>query len=311
MGHVNPDVLDIELLAFYTQEGQNPTMVRKLYQKFIDYVSPNEHIQGIFIQAKPFLPGAVIMTPGRFIMYRPHMTGSSDTETFWWEMYNIRPRIEEGMFFSTFLVDLHPKCGTGPPPTVGMDYLPKAQALKLLSYAREQFRFWDDENRVRMLQDLRAQAGGLQLQGDVAGLSHAEKVVVPVPASIRKPPTLIQPAPEPHKAPEILPEALLKEKEEKKAPAEPAPNPLPVQTVKQEFDLIPIGKKKIPILPIPKQVAEPAVPIAPTPPPTQAADQQSPSSTINALKQLKELFDEGLIEREEYMKKRSEILARI
>lgn len=153
---------ELKLISHHLEEGQNPALVKKTYDKVKPILGKGEAIQGIYVQCKPLLPGGIVVTPYQLIFYKPGAFGAAHIENYWWG-FLVKPQIKENIFSSTFSIQISERSGN--PKTLGMDWLPKKQALKLLYWARAQCRFWEDEWRIWDLQDAKAKSGTFILPG--------------------------------------------------------------------------------------------------------------------------------------------------
>lgn len=158
------------LRKFLTEE-QDPAQVQKVFANVRQILTGGEEILYIAVQ-KPLMslsPDSVVLTNKRFIVYRPTLLGGANFQDYIWRDLH-DARLSEGMINST--VTLHTVKGQ----ILTLGDLPKAQARKLYSFAQEMEERVREERRTREMEEKRAAAGGIVLQG---GLPTA-----PAPASV-------------------------------------------------------------------------------------------------------------------------------
>jgi hypothetical protein len=264
---IGPDILER-----YTQEGQNPVLVREILYKIRRLIMPSENVVGIFIQLKPVLNSAAIVTNERLIFHRPTIYGGAYIEEYWWRVL-VNARIEEGIIEATFRMDLRRESGllNEGPVTIGITWLPRGQARKLYAVAKEMDLWWNDEWRRRHLEEVNAATGGFGLK------SLGQMIAKPL---YRKDnPKLPEFSNEPAK--QIIQDALER-----------------------------AGVPELPVLPIEKKDEPPA--ILPTQAPIQSViKEEQLTDPTEKLRQLKELLDSNLISPQEYQTRKAAILSEI
>ena len=309
---------DYKLLEHYCAEGQNPADVRRIYQAVQPAISSYEIIQGIYVQCKPILRGAAVVTQWRLMFYQPKLFGGAYMEEFGWGGL-VLPQVEEHLFFSTFLINLSERTGT--PKTIGMSWLPKQQALKLLSWARAQFRFWDDEWRIRDLQDARAKAGTFLFPGAVDPSNPIENIAAPIEPIIKDP---LDTEKKLHMIPQNLPKSSIMpmagspfmphpmigtqpqlQQPQQAQPAQQVSLSIRLQKIVQDgIQQLASANVQPDEISISEKIIDQPMPMHQI---TYQTDAKKPPK-IERLKKLKELLDQGLISNEDYMARRKEIL---
>ena len=149
------------VISAFISEQQKPTQVSEIFSKVSGILTKDERITYISIQNKPIVnvqPDAVVLTNRRFIVYRPKMFGRVDFEDYIWRDLN-DANLKEGMMGST--ITLHTVTGK----IISIDYLPKPQARKVYSTAQEMEERVREERRLREMEETRAAAGGVVIQG--------------------------------------------------------------------------------------------------------------------------------------------------
>ena len=103
-------------------------------------------------------PDCAVLTTRRFIIYRAKLLGRADFDDYIWrDLFDVR--LKEGMLGATLTMR------TTRATTISIDYLPKLQARKLYRFAQEMEEKAMEERRVRQLEEHRAAAGGIVVQG--------------------------------------------------------------------------------------------------------------------------------------------------
>ena len=124
-----------EQLKSFLNEEQDPKAVEKISQKLQDLLMKNEEVGYIGVQKKPALnvfPDSIVLTDRRIIMCRPKNLGlSMDFTDYTWEDV-AATTVKENILGSEFTFS------TRDDVQISIDYLPKAQARKIYTYAKEQ-----------------------------------------------------------------------------------------------------------------------------------------------------------------------------
>lgn len=143
-------------------EEQDPAMVEQVKEKISQILTRGEEMQYIAVQKKPgvnLAPDCVVLTSKRFIIYRPRMFGRVDFEDYIWRDLH-DARLKEGMLGATFMVT------STNGHQLAIDSLPKAQARRLYQFAQEMEEYVRDERRWREMEERRAGAAGIYMQGN-------------------------------------------------------------------------------------------------------------------------------------------------
>jgi len=149
-------------LARFLNEEQDPSTVNKVYQKISEILTRNEEIAYIAVQKKPLnlnlSPDCIVLTTRRFIVYHPRVFGQVEFEDYIWRELK-DAQIKEGIVGATFTIS------TVRGEQFTIEHLPKAQARRLYSYAQEMEENVLEERRLRAMEETRAAAGGVMIQG--------------------------------------------------------------------------------------------------------------------------------------------------
>lgn len=275
-----PPAKQQDVLVNFINEGQNPLIVRDLYAKLQPMLTTDEHIVNIFIQHKLIgLNSSAIVTNWRLFLHHPHIIGGATIESHLWRLLG-HPIVKEGPIYGEFSIETRFE----PIKMMKLLFLPKLQALRLFSLAKEQADWWDEEHRLRNLELQRAASGGLVLKGGLSGMAEQPHPVVPLPHA----PFPFHPPAAPGISTTGIPPA-----------AGPALRAIKVEEPEE-----------------PKSIQEAAP--SPTLEPTQLSPEEPPSSAtasstdpLERLRQLKLMLDQGLISKEDYAEKRQQILDQI
>jgi hypothetical protein len=148
------------LLAKFLSEEQDLAQVQQVFAKVRQILTNGEEILYIAVQKRliSFSPDSVVLTNKRFITYRPTLFGGANFQDYIWRDLH-DARLTEGIINSTFTLQTI----KGQLLTVGD--LPKSQARKLYAFAQEMEEKVLEERRVRDMEEKRAGAGGIVLQG--------------------------------------------------------------------------------------------------------------------------------------------------
>lgn len=119
----------------FLNEEQDPKAIEKITSKLIDLLMKNEEIGYIGVQKKPAItvfPDSIVLTNKRMIMCKPKNLGlSMDFVDYAWEDI-AGTFVKEGILGSEF------SFSTKTDIQVSIDYIPKTQARKIYTYAKEQ-----------------------------------------------------------------------------------------------------------------------------------------------------------------------------
>jgi len=124
-----------EHIKKFLNEEQDPKAIEKITSKLNDLLMKNEEIGYIAVQKKPALtvfPDGVVVTNKRIIICQPKNLGLSMNFTdFTWDEI-------EGTFVKENILGSEFSFSTKTQIQVSIDYIPKTQARKIFTYAKEQ-----------------------------------------------------------------------------------------------------------------------------------------------------------------------------
>lgn len=148
------------LLAKFLSEEQDPAQVQQVFAKVRQILTNGEEILYIAVQKRlvSFSPDSVVLTNKRFIVYRPTLLGGANFQDYIWRDLH-DARLTEGIINSTITLQ------TVKAQLISVGDLPKAQARKLYAFAQEMEEKVLEERRTRDMEEKRAGAGGIILQG--------------------------------------------------------------------------------------------------------------------------------------------------
>jgi hypothetical protein len=125
----------IDNLKKFLNEEQDPKAIEKITSKLKDLLMKNEEIGYIAVQKKPAItvfPDSVVVTNKRIIICQPKNMGLSMNFTdFTWDEI-------EGTFMKENILGSEFSFSTKTQIEVSIDYIPKIQARKISTYAKEQ-----------------------------------------------------------------------------------------------------------------------------------------------------------------------------
>jgi hypothetical protein len=124
-----------EQIKKFLNEEQDPKAIEKITSKLNDLLMKNEEIGYIAVQKKPaitVLPDGIVVTNKRIIICQPKNLGLSMNFTdFTWDEI-------EGTFVKENILGSEFSFSTKTDMQVSIDYIPKVQARKIFTYAKEQ-----------------------------------------------------------------------------------------------------------------------------------------------------------------------------
>ena len=124
-----------EQLKKFLNEEQDPKAIEKITSKLYDLLMKNEEIGYIAVQKKPALtvfPDSIVLTNKRIIICQPKNLGlSMDFTDYTWDQI-------EGTFVKENILGSEFSFSTKTDMQVSIDYIPKIQARKIFTYAKEQ-----------------------------------------------------------------------------------------------------------------------------------------------------------------------------
>jgi hypothetical protein len=119
----------------FLNEEQDPKAIEKIASKLVDLLMKNEEIGYIAVQKKPaltVLPDSIVMTNKRIIICQPKNLGlSMNFIDYTWDEI-------EGTFVKENILGSEFSFTTRTNMEVSIDYIPKIQARKIFTYAKEQ-----------------------------------------------------------------------------------------------------------------------------------------------------------------------------
>jgi Bacterial PH domain len=125
----------IDNLKKFLNEEQDPKAIEKITSKLNDLLMKNEEIGYIAVQKKPAItvfPDSIVVTNKRIIICQPKNMGLSMNFTdFTWDEI-------EGTFVKENILGSEFSFSTKTQIQVSIDYIPKIQARKISTYAKEQ-----------------------------------------------------------------------------------------------------------------------------------------------------------------------------
>lgn len=125
----------IEQFKKFLNEEQDPKAIEKIASKLSDLLMKNEEIGYIAVQKKPaitVLPDSIVMTNKRIIICQPKNLGlSMNFIDYTWDEI-------EGTFVKENILGSEFSFTTRTNMEVSIDYIPKIQARKIFTYAKEQ-----------------------------------------------------------------------------------------------------------------------------------------------------------------------------
>ncbi|PWA05657.1 PH domain-containing protein [Flavobacterium psychrotolerans] len=125
----------IDNIKKFLNEEQDPKAIEKITSKLNDLLMKNEEIGYIAVQKKPAItvfPDSIVVTNKRIIICQPKNMGLSMnfTDFTWGEI--------EGTFMKENILGSEFSFSTKTQIQVSIDYIPKIQARKISTYAKEQ-----------------------------------------------------------------------------------------------------------------------------------------------------------------------------
>lgn len=118
----------------FLNEEQDPKAIEKITSKLTDLLMKNEEVGYIGVQKKPVtvFPDSIILTNKRIIICKPKNLGfSMDFVDYNWDDIS-HTLVNESILGSEFTFVTRTNL------TIAIDYLPKTQARKIYTYAKEQ-----------------------------------------------------------------------------------------------------------------------------------------------------------------------------
>ncbi|KGO90898.1 PH domain-containing protein [Flavobacterium subsaxonicum] len=124
-----------EHIKNFLNEEQDPKAIEKITSKLSDLLMKNEEVGYIGVQKKPAItvfPDSIVLTNKRIIMCKPKNLGlSMDFTDYPWSLIS-------GAFVKENILGSEFSFTTNTDITVSIDYIPKTQARKIYTFAKEQ-----------------------------------------------------------------------------------------------------------------------------------------------------------------------------
>ncbi len=160
---MDDNLSDSPIAQFITEE-QDPVQVAKVYERLKQLLTSGERVLYIAVQ-KPvtvdLTPEVVVLTNRRFMHYRPSMFGRAEFRDYIWRDLK-EAKLTDNVFRSTLVLT----AANG--ETISVDDLVKEQAHRLYAISQEMEENVREELRLRAMEEKRAEAGGIVLQGATA-----------------------------------------------------------------------------------------------------------------------------------------------
>ena len=132
-----------EHIKSFLNEEQDPKAVEKITSKLSDLLMKNEEIGYIGVQKKPAInvfPDSIVLTNKRIIMCKPKNFGlSMDFTDYPWNVI-------AGAFVKENILGSEFSFSTNTDITISIDYIPKTQARKIYTFAKEQMELLKEGN---------------------------------------------------------------------------------------------------------------------------------------------------------------------
>ncbi len=164
-----------EHIKSFLNEEQDPKAVEKITAKLTDLLMRNEEIGYIGVQKKPAInvfPDSIVLTNKRIIMCKPKNLGlSMDFKDYMWEDVGAT-FVKENILGSEF------SFSTKTDITISIDYLPKSQARKIFTFAKEQLESTKKDLRFDSAEVLEEREPGVfsEIQTNPVELAQTETV---------------------------------------------------------------------------------------------------------------------------------------
>lgn len=133
-----------------------------------EVLARGEEILAVAVQNpinSPLKKDSAVVTNRRFIIYRPKLFGRMELEDFLWQDVN-DIHIQTQLLGATITVTGKRKSAAGSAEQVRVQVtgLDKKQALRLYATSQEVEQQWREKNRIRVMEEERARAGGVYVQ---------------------------------------------------------------------------------------------------------------------------------------------------
>lgn len=149
-----------QALAKFLGDEQDPKVVDKIYRRAQELLTAGEEVKYIGVQKKPVVtiaPDAIVLTNKRFMIVKPKLTGMTFEDYPWRNVANVH--LSEQLLGATIT------CETTDGIRTAIDSIPKKQARKIYTFAQEIEEQMVEVRRHREMEEMRAAAGGVVIQG--------------------------------------------------------------------------------------------------------------------------------------------------
>ena len=154
-----------EHIKKFLNEEQDPKAIEKITSKLADLLMKNEEVGYIGVQKKPVtvFPDSVVLTNKRIIICKPKNLGlSMDFTDYNWDDIS-------GTFVKENILGSEFSFSTKTDLTISIDYIPKIQARKMYTFAKEQ---------LDLLKNGIAPAGNESIAAEPVAAFFQEEVIV-------------------------------------------------------------------------------------------------------------------------------------
>lgn len=142
-----------EQIKKFLNEEQDPKAIEKVTSKLQDILMKNEEVGYIAVQKKPaltVLPDSIVMTNKRIIICQPKNLGlSMNFIDYTWDDI-------EGTFVKENILGSEFSFSTKTEIQVSIDYIPKIQARKIFTYAKEQLEILKSSTTSNVINEVNA-----------------------------------------------------------------------------------------------------------------------------------------------------------
>lgn len=174
-----------EQIKKFLNEEQDPKAIEKITAKLNDLLMKNEEIGYIGVQKKPAItvfPDSIVLTNKRIIMCKPKNLGlSMDFTDYAWEDI-------AGTFVKENILGSEFSFSTKTDIQVSIDYIPKIQARKIYTFAKEQLELLKENNTPNLAQEEKTEPLAVVTEPEIIEEIETEEVtsfaeIIPVSLS--------------------------------------------------------------------------------------------------------------------------------
>lgn len=147
-------------IARLANDDQDPQVVELVVDEVRSLLTESEQIEYVAVQKKPLVnmnPDCVVVTNRRFLVYRRRMFGHVSFDDYMWKELE-DTHLREGVAGAELTFE------TTSGGEVRIDYLPKKQARRVYAFAQAMEEKMNEYRRQRLLEEKRAEAGGITMQ---------------------------------------------------------------------------------------------------------------------------------------------------